>query len=235
MPRAPRGRLAEAEERLEASVAANRHLSDDPEAEAAPQRLVLETLRWRPRAMPLEQLRGYAARHPRLPVWEAMVAAAEWARGDAGAARRSLDACLGGGFAAIRRTPDWLVGLAMLADPVAGVGRPGEVAELLAILEEHAAVNLCFDDPWAAWGPAARGAGLLAAAAGDPERAAAHFDAALELALAWTAPAWELRTAGDWLRSRAPVPDRAALARRVLELARDLELPWVAARFADAG
>ena len=54
-----------------------------PRQEATPQRLVLETLRWRPRALPLEPLRGYAARHPRLPVWEAMVAAAEWARGDA--------------------------------------------------------------------------------------------------------------------------------------------------------
>ena len=84
---------------------------------------MLETLRWRPRAMPLEPLRGYAARHPRLPVWEAMVAAAEWARGDAGAARRSLDACLGGGLAAVRRTPDWLVCLAILAEPVAGAGR----------------------------------------------------------------------------------------------------------------
>jgi hypothetical protein len=80
----------------------------------------------------------------------------------------------------------------------------------------------------------ARGAGLLAAAAGEPERAAAHFSAAMDLALAWAAPAWELRTAGDWLRSGAPVPDRAALGRRVLALARDLELPWVAARFADA-
>ena len=57
---------------------------------------------------------------------------------------------------------------------------------------------------------------------------------ALELTLAWSAPAWELRTAGDWLRSGAPVPDRAVLGGRVLGLARDLELPWVAARFADA-
>jgi hypothetical protein len=39
---------------------------------------------------------------------------------------------------------------------------------------------------------------------------------------------------GDWLRSGAPVPDRAALGARLLALARDLELPWVAARFADA-
>jgi hypothetical protein len=195
---------------------------------------VLAMLRWRPQAVALAPLRGYAARYPRLPVWEAMVAAAEWARGDAAAARRSLDACLDGGLAAIRRTPDWLVALAVLADPVAGAGTRAEAEELLALLEPHARVNACFDDPWAAWGPLARGAGLLAAATGRAAAAAAHFEAAMELAGSWDAPAWELRAAGDWLRSGAPVPDRPRLARRVLDLARELELPWVAVRFADA-
>jgi hypothetical protein len=95
-------------------------------------------------------------------------------------------------------------------------------------------VNACFDDPWAAWGPLARGAGLLAAATGRAAAAAAHFEAAMALAASWDAPAWELRAAGDWLRSGAPVPDRSQLARRVLDLARELELPWVAVRFADA-
>ena len=109
-----------------------------------------------------------------------------------------------------------------------------EAEELLALLEPHARVNACFDDPWAAWGPLARGAGLLAAATGRAGAAAAHFEAAMALAASWDAPAWELRAAGDWLRSGAPVPDRPHLARRVLDLARELELPWVAVRFADA-
>ena len=228
------GRLHEADDLVAAAVAANEHLTDDPEQEATAQRLVLATLRWRPQEVALAPLRGYAARYPRLPVWEAMVAAAEWARGDATAARRSLEACLGGGFAAIRRTPDWLVALAILADPVAGAGTRVAAEELLALLAPHAGVNACFDDPWAAWGPVARGAGLLAAAAGRGAEAAAHFEAAMELAADWRAPAWELRAAGDWLRSGAPVPDRPWLARRVLHLARELGLPWVAARFADA-
>ena len=228
------GRLGEAEALVDAAVACNRHLTDDPEQEATAQRLVLAMLRWRPQAVALAPLRGYAARYPRLPVWEAMVAAAEWARGDAAAARRSLDACLDGGLAAIRRTPDWLVALAVLADPVAGAGTRAEAEELLALLEPHARVNACFDDPWAAWGPLARGAGLLAAATGRAAAAAAHFEAAMALAASWDAPAWELRAAGDWLRSGAPVPDRPRLARRVLDLARELELPWVAVRFADA-
>jgi hypothetical protein len=228
------GRLADAERLAAEALACNRRLTDDPEQEATAQGLVLATLRWRPQDAALGALRGYAARYPRLPVWEAMVAAAEWGRGDARAARRSLDACLAGGLAAIRRTSDWLVTLAILAAPVAGAGTREEAAELLEPLEEHAGVNACFDDPWIAWGPVARGAGLLAAAAGRPAAAAAHFEAALALAVAWEAPAWELRAVGDWLRSGAPVPDRAALGARLLALARDLELPWVAARFADA-
>jgi eukaryotic-like serine/threonine-protein kinase len=228
------GRLEEADGLIDAGVTCNRSLTDDFEQEASVQRLVLSTLRWRPQEAPLAALRGYAARYPRLPVWEALVAAAEWARGDAAAARRSLDVCLGGGLAAIRRTPDWLVCLSILADPVAGAGRPDERKELLALLEPHAAVNPCFDDPWVAWGPVARGAGLLAAAVGEGDRAAAHLAAAVELAARWGAPAWELRATGDWLRSGAPTPDRAALVARVLALARELELPWVAARFADA-
>jgi hypothetical protein len=117
---------------------------------------------------------------------------------------------------------------------VAGAGTRAEAEELLALLEPHADVNACFDDPWAAWGPVARGAGLLAAAAGRPDAAAGHFAAAMALAARWRAPAWELRAAGDWLRTGAPVPDRARLARRALDLARELELPWLAARIADA-
>ena len=182
-------------------MAANEHLTDDPEQEATAQRLVLATLRWRPQDVALAPLRGYAARYPRLPVWEAMVAAAEWARGDAAAARRSLDACLGGGFAAHPAH----AGLARRAgDPRRPRGRRRAPARrrrsCWRCSRRTRASNACFDDPWAAWGPVARGAGLLAAATGRGAEAAAHFEAAMELAADWRAPAWELRAAGDWLR-----------------------------------
>ena len=49
----------------------------------------------------------------------------------------------------------------------------------------------------------------------------------------WDAPAWALRTIGDWLATGVPVADRAALGRRGLVLARELGLPGVAARIAD--
>jgi hypothetical protein len=86
------------------------------------------------------------------------------------------------------------------------------------------------DDAWAAFGPVARPLGVLAAAAGRPDEAAAHFDRAAALAAAWDAPGWELVTLSDRLRSGVPAPPAAR--DRALALARDLELPWIAAEIA---
>jgi hypothetical protein len=86
---------------------------------------------------------------------------------------------------------------------------------------------------WAAWGPVARVLGLLAAASDRPDDAAAHFEQAVRLAMEWGAPAWALRAIGDWLATAVPVADRPALVAQGLALARELGLPWVAARIAD--
>ena len=56
------------------------------------QRLVLARLRWRPHEADAAQLRGFAARYPHLPVWEAMLASLEWDLGNVEAARRSVRA-----------------------------------------------------------------------------------------------------------------------------------------------
>jgi hypothetical protein len=89
------------------------------------------------------------------------------------------------------------------------------------------------DHAVAALGPVHRVLGLLAAAEDRPAEAARHFAAAIELATAWGAPAWALRAVGDWLWTGVP-GDRAALLDRGLGLARELELPWVAASLGDA-
>jgi hypothetical protein len=144
-----------------------------------------------------------------------------------GAVRRSIERCARDGFAAVLRTPDWLCGLALLAEPVAEHGTPEQVEQLAAALAPHRDRNAVMDDAWAAFGPVARPLGVLAAAAGRPDEAAAHFARAAELATAWDAPGWELVTTCDWLRSGAPAgPDVRA---RGLALARDLDLPWIAA------
>ena len=56
---------------------------------------------------------------------------------------------------------------------------------------------------------------------------------AVRLTEAWGARGWELRSIGDWLATGVPVPDRGELVNRGLVLARELELPGVAARIAD--
>jgi hypothetical protein len=68
---------------------------------------------------------------------------------------------------------------------------------------------------------------VLAAAAGRPDEAAAHFARAAALAAGWGAPAWELAVAADWLRSDVPAGED--VRGRALALARDLDLPWIAA------
>ena len=53
------------------------------------------------------------------------------------------------------------------------------------------------DDAWAAFGPVARPLGVLAAAAGRRDEAAAQLRARGELAARWDAPGWELAAIAD--------------------------------------
>ena len=221
------GRLAEGEQLAEEAVELNRR-HGAPDQEHAAQRLALALQRRRPREAPLVALRDYAARHPALPVWQAMLAQAEWSlRAEGG--RRTVATCARDGFAAILRTPDWLCGLVLLAEPVAAWGTPEQIEQLAAALADHAGRNVVMDVACAAFGPVARPLGRLAVAAGRPEEASGHFEQAVELAARWRAPGWELAAIADWLRSGAPARAPGALRDRGLALARDLDLPWIAA------
>jgi len=226
-----RGRLDEGARLASEALALNRQHGADCEQESTIQRLLLARLRWRPHDADLTLLREFASRYAALPVWEAMLAALEWDLGRPRAALRGLAACAHDGFAAVSHSQDGLAALALLAEVAAGTGvHVGELHELLA---PHADRNPVVDDAVAAWGPVARPLGLLAAADGRPEDAAAHFARALELAERWDAPAWALRTIGDWLWTAVPA-DRTALLGRGLVLARELQLPRAAASLSDA-
>ena len=217
----------------EEALALNRRHGEDCLQEYTVQRLVLARLRLRPQDVDLAELRGFAARYPHLPVWEAMLASLEWELGDVDAARRGVEACARDGFATVAASADFLPAALCLADPTAGAGDPEHVERLYALLEPHAGETPVLKLLWGAFGPVPRGLGLLAAADDRPRDAAERFAAALRQADAWGAPAWALRTIGDWLATGVPVPDRAALVRRGLLLARELGLPGVAARIAD--
>jgi hypothetical protein len=227
------GRLDEAERMTEEALALNRTHGDDCYQEYTVGRLVLALLRWRPQDADAAMLRGFAARYPHLPVWEAMLAALEWALGHAEAARRGVAICARDDFAAVERSPDFLPAAACLAEAAAGAGEPAHVERLYALLAPHAGANPVLEHMWAIWGPVDRPLGLLAAADDRPDDAARHFADALRLCDAWDAPAWALRVIGDWLATAVPAPDRGELVNRGLLLAGRLGLPGVAARIAD--
>ena len=101
---------------------------DDADQEHTVQRLALALLRRRPQRRAARR----AARLRRALPGAAGVAArcsrsAELRLRRARARARSLAACARDGFAAILRTPDWLCGLVLLAEPVAALGTPEQV------------------------------------------------------------------------------------------------------------
>jgi hypothetical protein len=228
------GRLEEAARLNEEALALNRRHGEDCFQEHTVASLVLARLRWRPQDADLARLRGFAARYPDLPVWEAMLASLEWELGDADAARRGVALCARDGFAAVERSPDFLVAALCLADPTAGAGEPWQVERLYELLLPHASANPVLMFLWGVWGPVERGLALLAAADDRPHDAATHFERALRLANTWGAPGWALRIVGEWLATGVPVADRAQLVSRGVLLAGELGLPGVAARIADA-
>ena len=125
--------------------------------------------------------------------------------------------------------------LAILADPVAGVGRPRgrsrSCSRCSSSTPPSTRASTTRGRPGARWRAAP---GCWPPRPATPERAAAHFEAGAGarrgLARAGVGAARGRRLAAQ--RRAGARPRRAR--RRVLHLARELELPWVAARFADA-
>jgi hypothetical protein len=229
-----RGRLDEGERLSEQAVALARAGAEDADQEYAVQRLVLAKLRRHPEAAGRSALATYAARYGDLPVWGAMLAAVAWDLGRADEARQAIDAVDRDGFAWLAATRDGLVGCALLAEPVAGLGDAAAAERLYRLLAPVADRNAVMDHGWTATGPFARALAHLAAALGRPDQARAHFREAAELTRRWRAPAWELLVLGDWLAAGLTGDEQPALLARALELAGELELPWIAGRLVDA-
>ena len=225
-----RGRLEDGARLTEAAVELARAGAEDADQEHAVQRLVLAGLRWRPDDAGRGALSTYAARYRDLPVWTALDAAAAWAQGRAEEAREAIDALDRDGFAWLAVRPDGLAACALLAEPVAGLGRERDAARLYELLLPVRDRNAVIDHGWAATGPFARALGRLAAALGRRDDAVAHLRAAADLARAWGAPGWELRALGDRLELGLGGDEEDAVRARALALAAELGLPWVAGR-----
>ena len=164
------GRLEEGERLAEQAVALNRRHGDDADQEHTVQRLALALERRDPQTIPLAALRDYAARYPRLPVWQAMLARAEHACGHGEAARAAVAALARDGFAELLRTPDRLCGLVLLAEPVAAHGDAGQAGRLAEALAPHLRANAIMDAAWAAFGPGRPRRGRPRGRGGPPRR-----------------------------------------------------------------
>ena len=215
------GRLEPGRALAAEAVAVNREHEQDSEQEFVVQQLLLARIAGRPGDVPLDALREFAGRYPGLPVWRALLALGEWVAGDVDAARAACEDCAPRGPAALPADADLPCTLALLADVSVSVGALAHAVELRERLEPHAARNVLTDRSWAAWGAAARPLGRLAAALGDAEGAAAHFDHAVELHRRWGSRPWLAITIRDYAASLPGAPPAAlveegeALARRL--------------------
>jgi tetratricopeptide (TPR) repeat protein len=130
----------------------------------------------------------------------------------------------------------WVAALTYLADAAAAV-EDGDVAALVyPELALHAGTNVMIGHGVESYGSADRYLGMLALAAGDADRAATHFEAALELNRGMGAATWLAHTAYEYARAllrRGAAGDRDRAARLLGEaaaLAERLGMPTLLAR-----
>jgi tetratricopeptide (TPR) repeat protein len=228
------GALGEADRQSDRAFELISWLESDSGQEHAVQRLALARIRGLPEQAPVAELRDYAERFARLPVWLAMVAALEADLGRTDAARRALDAAMGPGPRGLQPDEDWLSRLFLLSEACAAVGDARHAERLHELLAPYAEVNVITERGWAAWGAAARSLGKLAATCGEPAQATAWFERALTLHRAWGAEPLVAHTILDHGRA---VPGAAGTARvdEALEISARLGLDGLPARLRALG
>ena len=225
------GRLAEGARLSQQAVALARAGAEDVDQEYAVQRLALAQQRRRPEQAGRAELSSYAARYADLPVWSALLAAA-WDEGRADEAGQAIDAVDRDGFAWLAATPDGLEGCALIAEAVAGLGRRADAERLHELLLPLASRNAVHRPRLGRHGPVRpRGSATSRARSGAPTRRARTSSARPSWRWRWGAPGWELRAIADAVAAGL---GSGALAGRGIELAGELELPWVAGQLVEA-
>jgi len=134
-----------------------------------------------------QSLEAFARRYPAAPVWRSAAAFALAARGRTEDARRAFEALCAGGLAGVPRDGEWLTTVCLLVGAGARIGdarRTGRLGDLLMPYLDRAVIAgrgaICL-------GPAARFAGIAAAAAGRTNEAVGHLEQALAMARRWGA------------------------------------------------
>jgi DNA-binding CsgD family transcriptional regulator/tetratricopeptide (TPR) repeat protein len=134
----------------------------------------------------------------------------------------------------------WLPALTYLTDACAALGDATMAAILYPELEPYAGSNVMIGHLVACYGSADRYLGMLAATLGEPERAEAHFERAMEMNRGMGASTWLAQTAyeyGRFLRGRGGVaaPRAAALLGEAAALAEEIGMSGLLGRIGSLG
>ncbi|HEX4759849.1 MAG TPA: AAA family ATPase [Thermoleophilaceae bacterium] len=182
-------------------------------------------------------LARFADAYPAMPVYRAVLALACVEDGDVAQAKRHLDHFAEDDFAGIPRDNVWFVAVAALAEVSARLQDAAAAAALHELLAPFSTRNVVSPDALFA-GPVRRYLGMVAATAGDLERAEEHFSAAWEQASRHGARPFMMWTRLDHARALlAAGPDtRRGEVDRHLQtaeaLAEELALPAMVERIA---
>ena len=143
----------------------------------------------------------------------------------------AIDRCSSRACSTRARDEDWLMAMAHAADAV-GICRDTDAARLLyPRLLPHAARNVAHLGWWIYFGSCAHWLGVLAALLDEPDRARAHFEAALEMNARLGARPALLRTQLEYARflSASDAPRARALLRATGSAAEQLGMIGLAA------
>jgi DNA-binding SARP family transcriptional activator len=189
------GRFDEAERLALESFALRQQLETrDAESVLAAQLFMIRRAQGRADEL-LPAVAGAIDLYPELAAWRAALPLVHIGAGEPERAREELERQVGG-LAEIPRDFFWLTALAMLSEACAALTAREPAEKLYSALAPYATrfVQIGYA---AGDGPVARSLGLLATAAGDHQRALAHFEHALALCAAAGAPAFVARARTD--------------------------------------
>ncbi|MBW3661476.1 MAG: AAA family ATPase [Actinobacteria bacterium] len=188
------GRLDAAEELVPRAVAAGRAAGIASSEQFGAVQLYL--LRREQGRLPelAEAVEQFAAAYPALPVWRCGFALLLCETGRAADAIEILDELAADGFGRLPPDGNWLASAALLAEVCVRVGATGHAQRLYELLLPHADQHVVVATAVAYLGAVSHYLGLLAAALGEPDAAAAHFADARHRHVQMRAPAWLART-----------------------------------------
>jgi DNA-binding SARP family transcriptional activator len=150
------------------------------------------------------------------PVFRCVLASMYCELDDEARCRQAFEALSRDGFVALPRDEEWLFAMTLLAPVCVYLGDKAAAASIYDLLEPYGDRN-AISVPDASTGAVSRCLGNLAAASGQSDRAAAHFEHALEMNARMGARPWLARTQHEYAAALAG-SDQPGACERVCEL-----------------